>query len=327
MLLLTALSAWACEEPLRIRSLTPNEGTTGVPLNARMLVSFIGWGDDSQYEVTLKQDGVTVETSEERWCYEHEGPYELHCWVRLTPAEPLSAETAYVLTAETDKETDGPSSTSTRFTTGTETLSPTEGVPSMSIHKVWTEEDKECGYDVARRYLIEVGDTIQDSAAVFHLYSVDEDGGTELIHTIFSALAGEGGGEGGEGGEKGEEGKDGEGGEKEGGGGGDGSQDIKQYLDGELPQTDCFQLVEEDAAGSFRDVVEVCYGEDADTAADTADTAADTAVEVEDTDEEAPEAVDTGTPDEKAGGCGSRAVWLVGLLPLLRRRRRSPGTA
>ena len=45
MLLLSLLSpASGCEDPLEIRSIYPNEGSEDVPLNARMLVSFIGMG-------------------------------------------------------------------------------------------------------------------------------------------------------------------------------------------------------------------------------------------------------------------------------------------
>ena len=234
-----------CQETLEIRSFYPKSGDADVPLDVRILVSFIGWGTDDQYTVDLtREDGKPVKATTVTWCYDHEGPHEVHCWVSLKPEKPLVPETDYntsIRTTDTWPHDDGGRSTRARFTTGTESVSPVTGSPSLSLTQVWTEKDKSCGYPVARRYeLTPVLLLTEDETggAVFHLYPLDEDGEPgDNIHTIFSGMSFYPNS--------------------------DGMLQVKQFLDGSVPQTDCFRIIEEDVAGNLSEPFDTCeFGKD-----------------------------------------------------------------
>ena len=92
MLLLFSLPLWACQEPLQLRTVTPDEGSVDIPLDARILISFLGWGELKEYDVSLTLYSKEVPVTREEWCYEHEGPDEVHCWIRLRPDEPLEPQ-------------------------------------------------------------------------------------------------------------------------------------------------------------------------------------------------------------------------------------------
>ncbi len=311
MLLILSLSALACEEPLEVRTLYPREGSQDVPLNARLLVSFIGWGTTEEYSVQLTQDGEAVAATQDSWCYDHEGPHEVHCWVSLRPEELLSPESTYALQVKTTDAWphDGFRQTSGAFTTGTHTLKPLEGTPGITVIDAWTEKDKACGYDIARRYWIDTTLLQEDDAsgaAVFHLYALDEHGDPgEIIHTIFTGTP-----------TKAEE-----------------PLGLKQYLDGSLPQTDCFRVIEEDGAGNQTPWAEACFepgsgGSDSggsDTATpDSGDTAVSDSGGSDSGGSDSGNAVEPATSEDCGCGGGAPAVLL---LPLILRRRTAPGTA
>ncbi len=301
MLLLLSLAAFGCEEPLEIRTIHPSDSDTDVPLDARVVISFIGWGAAEQYEARLTREGEDVASTTGSWCYEHEGPHEVHCWIRLTPDAPLEAEADYVVFVETTEAWPhaDPRSLQARFTTGTESLQPISGAPGLVVQEPWLEADEDCGYPVARRYWLETTTTSgaddPRGLSLFHLYSLDAHGQPgDIIHTIFATNPSEGAEE-------------------------DEPPWTKQYLDGSISQTDCFRMVEEDGAGSRSEPVDACW-EPADTGRDTSpDTAPPDSGEAP-PDDTGP--ADTAHTAPETCGCQS-AGWLVLLpLPLVLARRR-----
>lgn len=311
MLLLTASllhAAEDCREPLEIREFFPRSGDVEMPLDVRVLVAFIGWGTLDQYTVSLTgTGGKPIQSTVESWCYEHEGPHEVHCWTSIKPDKPLTPKTDHHISIETSDKwphNDGGRSIRAVFTTGTAMAEPITGIPSLELVKVWTKKNKECGYPVARRY--DLAPTVlqeddETGGAVFHLYPLNEYGEPgENIHTVFSGWSPPEGIKT--------------------------TRKTKQYLDGSLSHTDCFRMIEEDMAGNRTEPFDTCeFATDtgqADTAlpADTApptDTAlpADTGLT---------EAGLTNISAEVTCGCRD-SHWEAALLlaPLLLWRRRS----
>ena len=333
MLLLSLLSpASGCEDPLEIRSIYPNEGSEDVPLNARMLVSFIGMGAADEYRVLLTQDDVQIDTTQTSWCYEHEGPGEVHCWIRVVVKEELEASTRYRLTVSTTDKWphSGARSTQSSFTTGTETIAPVEGTPGLVVLEAWMEKDKECGYDIARRYWLAPSLQLADDdtgAAVFHLFALDEDGAPgDIIHTIFSGPPGakKGGGEAGRKADKQQE-----------------PPGLKQYLDGSTLQTDCFRIIEEDGAGNLTPHADACFGDSGGSDSGDSDSGgsdsggSDSPDSGSDSDGSDSGTGSTGSdsgvvrddpPMEDGCSCSGGQGWVALLLPLILLRRRSRGT-
>ncbi len=310
--LLAPVLAADCRESLSVRSVRPNDGQADVPTDARVLVSLIGWGTTDEVAIRVVDDtGATVEGTTETWCYEHEGPHEVHCWTRLTPNGPLAVDTAHsVRVNSTDAWTgSGSLSYTTTFTTGSSAASATAAPPSLTLDERTEPSPESCGYAEPRKYILTLTAAETDAAglAVFQLDHVFPDGSaeTERVHTVhvFHNQA---------------------------------DVDVKQYLEGVDTPSDCFQVTHEDAAGRQTPGPVACWGQDTgDADSGTQDTSgpdSGTTATVP-TDSAGPDSggADTGEPGDDAGcGCVTAApapAWL-GLLTVLvlgRRSRRRPG--
>ena len=236
----------ACRQPLAVRLTLPAAGSADVPVDARVLVGFIGWGEADEFSVDLIGAAAPVPVEAESWCYLHEGPHERHCWWSLRPTERLAVDTEYRIRVRSTEAHTGPDHESIhRFTTGSGTSLPPPEAPTGEIGEAWDEESGEaCDFPFARRTLmrIEAGDALEEGLGVFHLFEVVAGSETEpLVHTIRTQFD-------------------------------EGGVDtapriewnVKQYVDGTTAPTDCFRVVAENAAGEAGASTVLCYG-DADT--------------------------------------------------------------
>lgn len=253
----------ACRESLQLRFTLPDDGATDVPLDARMVAAFIGWGDAGEWELALEVDGVTVEGSHSSWCYEHEGPHELHCWLTLAPHAPMAPGTEHSLRVSSTGSWSGGTEASfdIRFTTGSASTLTWEETPPLVVVDAWDEESEDsCAYSLARRATLETTPPphVRAPLALFNIYEVLSDGSPDaLVHTIRvhnpppepdtavddSGLT---------------------------------AERMKQYLDGTTPREDCYRLTMVDAAGGETLGSLACWdtGEPGDTApTHTGDTA------------------------------------------------------
>jgi hypothetical protein len=244
--------ATACEPvPLAVRTVQPAQGATDVPIDVRIAVSFVGYGTAGEFEVGLYRDDVAVAAAASSSCYEHEGPYEVHCWWFLRPAEPLATDTAYTIRATPTAawSGEGPAGIATQFTTGSAEAPAVEGVPTLRVTEAWDEVAPDtCAYPVARRYWLELhpagGRPDPSALSLFHLDALDADGSVRArVHTAFVTNPG----------------------------GGEPDPAFKQYLDASTAPSDCFRVVQEGPDGNLTAAVDACYAPPGDTASpDTA---------------------------------------------------------
>jgi len=280
--------------PLRVEWTIPSGGEVEVPTDVRLAARFIGWGDASQIEGRVVQDGVRLEGTETTFCYLHEGPDEVHCMWLFVPSEPLAAESEVSLSIGVDGQLQRHF-----FTTGTGTSADKPGAPTAGILDRWLESTGErCEFDVAERYLflVESADPSEDGLTLIHTYG---DGPTP-IHTITP-----GGGTSEETGAP---------------------EGMKQYLDAAEEHSGCFHFTEENAAGEESERTTICWEpEDSDPPesdppeSDPPDSPAESfPPDSEPADSEAPD--DPEPPRDEGCGCGASAgLVLIGLVLLARR--------
>ena len=306
--LLVFAPAAACEpESLRLRTFQPRDGAADVPLDVRVAVSFIGWGTADQTVATVYDSGgVEVAATREAWCYLHEGPAEVHCWLALRPAAPLSAGATYTIAASAGADT-----ARATFTTGAAFSVAPEGAPTLAVADAWeATAQTECDFALADRYTLvpgAVGGAPDPSTlSLFHLYALDAAGEPgAIIHSVFVSNP-------------------------------DSPTqvvpDLKQYLDGAEPNTGCFRLIQEGPSGARSAAADACWA-----APDTGDTGADDTADSTGGAEDS--AGDSGRDGDAAGdapaaacgcaaggGVGPGGAVLVALFGGVARRRSVRGT-
>ncbi len=244
-----APSALACEpSPLELRTSQPAAGAVDVPLDVRAAVSFIGFGTADEFTVGLYRDDTEVPVSASSYCYEHEGPVEVHCWWVLRPSALLAASTAYELRIRSTETWSGEGSMNmaVTFTTGTAEAPDLAGLPTLRITDVWDEVATDsCQYPVARRYWLEVlpsGGVYDPSAlSLFHIDALESDGRVRgRVHSTFVSNPG----------------------------GGEVDPMTKQYLDAATVPSDCFRMVQEGPDGTTTAAVDACPEAPVDTGSD-----------------------------------------------------------
>ncbi len=305
-LLLTPAFAADCRDTLSVRSVRPVDRQIDVPLDARVLVSLIGWGTAEEVTVRLVDDSdAELSVSTETWCYEHEGPDEVHCWFRLTPEESLAAETTHEVLINSSEAWAGAGhlSQSSSFTTGTGAVAAAGGPPTLTLDSRTDEEEAGvCDYADPRRYLLMLtgAETDTTGLGVFHLDQVfpDDSGEALRVHTVhvFDDRP---------------------------------DTDVKQYLDGGETTDDCYQVTYEDGAGRRTPGAVACWQSDSGTPDSGTP---DSGTPDSDTPDSGSERQDTGQVGESGCGCGvgpGPVTWLplFGALLLVQRTRgsRSPG--
>jgi len=296
-----------CQEPLYVRFVVPEGGSTDVPRDARVAVAMLGWGEAEDFTLRVFAGESRVEGTERSWCYEHEGPHELHCWLSWTPDELLPEDTEILVRVISAT---GDSRSEHRFQTSDAVAVDPPPAPDAVVNDVWEEATGDpCDYELARRYTLVAagGDPAEDGLSLVHIYEQLADGGESLVHTLttFSGAVDTG--------------------EVE-------VEGVKQYLDGSVERTDCFRVVAENAAGVEGASTVACVEED-DTATDTSSDSGGSEPEPEDSgpQDTAPvDEPDTGggsdseaapaAPPPDEGGCRAAAAWLLAALWLGRRR-------
>jgi len=227
-----------CEQPLSVWLVDPPPEASDVPTDARVLVGLIGMGEPDEASVELLRDGTAVAGTTETWCYEHEGPYERHCWISFRAA--LEADTAYSLRVKNTDSWQGTGSFSLdqRFTTGS-ALAETPLPMEVTLRSVADVEGVDCGWEVTRQYLF----TVQPLSDTTRLGVVMVYDGDVLEHTVHP-LVGE-------------------------------VAQMKQWRDASREDDGCYTFVHESTAGVRSAPVEVCASPRPDTGdtADSGDTA------------------------------------------------------
>ena len=274
--------AAACEpSPLQFRTSQPAAGAVDVPLDVRAAVSFIGLGTADEFTVGLYRDDTEVPVAASTYCYEHEGPVEVHCWWVLRPSTLLAASTAYELRVRSTETWSGEGAVSMTapFTTGTSEAPDVAGVPTLRVTHAWDEVATDsCQYPVARRYWLEVlpsGGVYDPSAlSLFHIDALESDGSVRgRVHSTFVSNPG----------------------------GGEVDTQLKQYLDAATSPSDCFRMVQEGPDGTTTAAVDACPEPPVDTG--SADTGSDDTGS-DDTGADDTGADDTGTADTGEGDSG-----------------------
>jgi len=301
----------ACQEPLYVRFVMPEAGSTDVPRDVRVAVAMLGWGSAEDFTLRVFADDARLKGTEQSWCYEHEGPHELHCWLAWRPDELLPEDTEILLRVAS---VSGDSRSDHTFHTGTGLAVDPPPAPLAAVYDVWEEETGEpCDYPLARRYSLEAtgGDPTEDGLSLVHIYEQLADGGEALVHTLATSSSPVDTGAV----------------EVEG---------VKQFLDGSEDHTDCFRVVAENAAGEAGASAVAC-AEAPDTGPDTGpDTASDSGgsepqpgdsgqqdtapTDESETGEDADSDEAGAAPGSDGGGCGAAAAWLLGVVCLARRR-------
>ena len=233
-------AASPCEVPLRVRSVTPELNQQSVPRDSRVLVSFIGQGSDAEFAVTLLESETPVETETNSWCYEHEGPYEKHCWFSLKPNELLRSNQRYTIQIRSTESFGGeePIVFDSSFHTDSDThpvLSST--APNVALVELTDFEGAEigeCDYEAPRRILIEPSHSMpdEDRLGVYHIEELNEDGSAFPVHTVFATQPVQ---------------------ERE--------FVIKQYADLGANPTGCYRLWVEDGSGASSAKTDFCWTE------------------------------------------------------------------
>ena len=292
-LLLPVALAEDCAEPLRVRSTRPQHGDIEVPVDARVLASFIGWGSLDEVQATLRGPEGELAHTQEGWCYEHEGPHEVHCWLRLSPAEPLAALTEHTLVLSSTElwGGEGVLFQETRFTTGEELAASTAGPPSLQIASLDLLDPEECDYEEPQRFWLDLlaAEVDPSGLSVFHVDQSVDGSAFQRVHTLHLF----------------EDSPDFE---------------AKQFLDGATEA--CFQVSHEDAAGRQTPGQTACWPVDTGQPDSPADSPTDSSAGQNPTDTDPPP---VGVPPDPSCGCASSstALWLLpGLLVLALGRRR-----
>ena len=260
--------------PLAIRQVLPPDGTVDVPLDTRLVIPTIGYGTVEDFDVVLSSDSGQVELEQRSWCYEHEGPDELHCWQALKPVGDLAAETSFeIVVTNTESWTgDGVISRRSQFTTGSEHHGALEGRPSGGVDEAWTQHGLVCAWPQTRRYWMTFTEVPDSSGlGLLHFMHLPEGGDPVLVHTLYL----------------------------------DGSTSgapVKQYLDARQDPSDCFQLVQEDGSGSWSEPSETFCWTQPEQPGDTGDSTGDSTGAI---DSEPPAPRDRRQPYTPGCGC----VW------------------
>jgi hypothetical protein len=309
--------AQECEKPLELRSVTPASEAVGVPIDSRVLVSFIGQGNADEFQVEIRVDGQVLSASKESWCYPHEGPYEVHCWWALQPEELLPAAEKIEIRIQSTStyQGDSPIDHLDHFTTGTEQ---TEAIRSLAprlkvidVIDIPESELTDCDFAHPRKAWFQVDSEIADphASAVFQIDEQAVDGSFFRAHTVFLNHAPPTFKEA--------------------------HNIIKQYVNLEKPYTGCYRIWAEDGAGTATKAGNLCwpgYGDTGlDTAVDTAvDTASDTGAETgQDTESDSDPGTSgsKGVPPIRSCACSTGPTakfnwgWGLIFLTLLRTRR------
>ena len=230
-----------CEKPLEFRSVSPANEAVDVPLDSRVLVSFIGQGRADEFEVDLEVGGEAVSSTDESWCYPHEGPFEVHCWWSLKPDDllPSTAEIQVRIQSTSSYQGEEAIQRTERFTTGqalTENI--IESPPSLAILEVIDipeSELSECDFRQPRRAIFQADSEVPDpyGLSVFHVDELSVEGNYFRAHTVFVTLAAPPMLHG--------------------------HNTFKQYVNLEEPYTGCYRVWAEDGAGSPTDVSTICW--------------------------------------------------------------------
>ena len=258
-------SAESCEEPLTLRSVTPAPDQHDVPVDSRILVSFIGQGEAHEFDVSLLEAAQAVETQNHSWCYEHEGPYEKHCWWSLHPMQALSPNQSHTIRIQSTEHHSGEESFEffSSFQTGSEPHpSLDEAPPSVEILEVIDLDESEtdsCDYAEPRRLLLAPTHAMEDAASlgVYQIEELRPDSTAFAVHTVFATQPVQ---------------------ERE--------FAIKQYADLSADPTGCYRLWVENGAGTPSQKTEFCWESEE---PDTGDTG------------EADDTGDTGEPNDTGG--------------------------
>ncbi len=291
------------EEPLTVRFVVPEDGDTDAPRNARLLLGLIGVGDVETFDLVLEGEEGEVAGTRTRWCYDHEGPHEQHCWVALRPDRALAADTVHRVSVTSGDSIER----TTTFETGSGVLEPLTVAPGLEILAAWDPKPAEvgpCDWETPRRYTLALTPAVPDPSlrSVYQVHVVDPTGVREpaLIHTIRLYDS-------------------------------EDAFEAKQYLDRADEPSDCFRLQQEDGGGQLSPSVEACWWEEDDTGGEDSgrrEGVEDSGVSPTDTDE--PAGDDDARPpppaEEGACGCGPRGglVGWVGLLAVGWRLRGAP---
>ena len=64
----------ACEEELQVREVLPQAGASGIPIDSRIIVAFIGMGTLEDFDVSIYNGASqrTIAVDRSGWCYDHE---------------------------------------------------------------------------------------------------------------------------------------------------------------------------------------------------------------------------------------------------------------
>lgn len=309
------LTAGACEAPLSFRTMVPPSEATAVPVTVQPLLALIGMGDPVAFDLSLTGPEGRVAARRESWCYDHEGPAELHCWVRLVPEAPLAPGTTYRLATRTDDHDGAPFSVQHSFETGAAAPPADPETPLLEVLDAWTPDSSElteCDWDPLLRWELAVTPVEVDASglSIYQLYH--QVGGEDvLVHTLFQHSAD--------------------------------TLDVKQYLDGNEPTDHCFAVVQEDGAGGRSAAQTACWREaepddsgdpsahDSGPVDDSADSGEGPASTRDSAAEDSSVTADSGTPSVDLpalfvpdatcrGGCAAAVVPLLWFGALVRRR-------
>ena len=244
LLLPTVATASPCEEPLSLRSVTPELNQHDVPRDTRVLVSFIGQGSDTEFEVALLEAENAVETVTQSWCYEHEGPFEKHCWFSLKPTALLRSNQRYTIQIQSTDSYRGesPFFFDSSFHTASDAHPALDrSAPVVKLVELTDFEESEigeCDYEQPRRILIEPSHPLsdEDRLGVYHIEELREDDSAFPVHTVFVTQPVM-------------------------------ERDfvIKQYADLLANPTGCYRLWIEDGSGEVTNKAEFCWEEFFDT--------------------------------------------------------------
>ena len=299
-----------CEQPLELRSVTPANEATGVPIDSRVLVSFIGQGSADEFEVDIEIEAEGISTSKESWCYPHEGPFEVHCWWAIHPEEtlPENQEIEVRIQSTSSYQGEDPIDRTERFTTGVGVTEPNlAGEPTLAMLEVVDIPEAErtvCDFDEPRRAIIQVDSELSDpnGLAVIQIEELAVDGSYFKAHTVFMTLAAPPFP--------------------------DHHNIIKQYVDLGAPYTGCYRISAEDGAGIATESGEICWPEYGDTGVDTGhDTASETGQETGgETGVDSGKETGSSGPDPVSpklscacsmGGPAGKSLWFLGLVTLV----------
>ena len=305
-------------QPLTLRQQVPGNGSTAVPIDTRILLSFIGLGDGSHISlgVTKLPGGVTVEGTTSSSCYAHESSTEVHCSFYFHPDEDFEPATDYRINATATSSHPSPGTRfDSNFTTGLYPGASFPDAPDLSFlyygPRYGTGVD-ECDWQDAYQYdLLAVVEADLQGLSVLEVYEVDGDASSH-VHTLFLSQE-------------------------------QGDADFRQVLEPGTEGERCYEVYRHNAAGAASEGSGVvCWEEPVDTAppADSGEPAADSGESPEEEEDPADSAdpEEPGSPppggggsavtvEQSGGGCGCSGApggggGLLFLVLLAGRRRR-----